>query len=126
MALSQFRSRRKVSGGRYKQYRKKVLTTLSRPSTLTKLGETRKSEFRITAGHHKRVLLASNIVNVYIPKEKKYKKVKIKTVVDNPANRNFIRRNILTKGAIINTELGNARITNKPGQEAHINAILIN
>ncbi len=125
MAISQFRSRRKKSGGRYKNFRKKRLTDLGRDPTLTKIGEIRKSEFRIKSGIRKRILLSSNMANVYDPKEKKYKKVKIEKVVDNPANRNFIRRNILTKGAIVKTELGKARITNRPGQEAHINAVLI-
>lgn len=77
------------------------------------------------AGRNKRVILSANIANVYVPKEKKYKKAKIETVIDNPANRNYIRRNILTKGTIIKTELGNAKITNRPGQEAQINAILV-
>ena len=125
MAISQFRSKRKTSGGRYKDFKKKSLTDVGRDPTLTKLGKIRKTNFRIRSGKIKTVALSYDIVNVYIPKEKKYKKVKIETVVDNPANRNFIRRNILTKGAIIKTEIGNARITNRPGQEAHINAILI-
>ncbi|MBI2670821.1 30S ribosomal protein S8e [Candidatus Woesearchaeota archaeon] len=125
MAISQFRSKRKISGGRYKDFRKKSLKDLGRDPTLTKIGQTRKTEFRIKAGHHKRVLLNCNIANVYDPKEKKYKKAKIETVIDNPANRNYIRRNILTKGTIIKTEFGNAKITNRPGQEAHVNAILI-
>lgn len=125
MAISQAKAKRKISGGRYKDFRKKRLTDLGRDPTLPKVAETRKSKFRITSGLRKIVLLSSNIANVYIPKEKKYKKVKIETVVDNPANRNYIRRNILTKGTIIKTELGNARITNRPGQEAQVNAILI-
>ncbi len=125
MAISQFKAKRKISGGRYKNFRKKRLTDLGRDPTLPKVAEIRKSKFRITSGSRKIVLLSSNIVNVYIPKEKKYKKAKIETVVDNPANRNYIRRNILTKGTIIKTELGNARITNRPGQEAQVNAILI-
>ena len=37
----------------------------------------------------------------------------------------YMRRNILTKGAIIKTELGDARITNRPGQDGVINAILL-
>ena len=126
MAISKFRSRRKISGGRYTDSRKKSLNDLGRDPTLTKIGEPRKSKFKITSGKTKRVLLNSNIANVYNPREKKYMKVKIDTVVDNPANRNYIRRNILTKGTIIKTELGNARITNRPGQETQINAILVN
>lgn len=125
MAISKFRSRRKISGGRYKKFRKKRLSDLGRTQTFSKIGEARKSEFRIMAGRNKRVILSANIANVYVPKEKKYKKAKIETVIDNPANRNYIRRNILTKGTIIKTELGNAKITNRPGQEAQINAILV-
>lgn len=125
MTISQFRSRRKISGGRYKDFRKKRLTDLGRDATLTKIGNLRKSKFGIKSGTKKIVLLSSNIANVYDPKDKKYKKANIETVIDNSANRNFIRRNILTKGTIIKTELGKAKITNRPGQESCINAVLI-
>ncbi|MCD6558125.1 MAG: 30S ribosomal protein S8e, partial [Candidatus Aenigmarchaeota archaeon] len=37
----------------------------------------------------------------------------------------FVRRNIITKGAIIMTEDGRAVVTNRPGQEGVINAKLI-
>ena len=50
---------------------------------------------------------------------------KIETVKDNKANLHYMRRNILTKGAVIKTELGDARITNRPGQDGVINAILL-
>ena len=46
-------------------------------------------------------------------------------VVENPANRHYIRRNILTRGTIIKTEKGNARITSRPGQDGVVNAVLI-
>jgi small subunit ribosomal protein S8e len=59
------------------------------------------------------------------PATKTSKTVKIETVTGNPANKNYIRRNIMTKGSIIKTEIGSARITNRPGQEGSINAILI-
>jgi len=36
-----------------------------------------------------------------------------------------MRRSILTKGAIIKTEIGDARITNRPGQDGIINAVLL-
>ena len=63
--------------------------------------------------------------NFLDPKSKAFKVVKIKTVVDSPANSNYVRRNILTKGTIIDTELGKARITSKPGQDSAVNAVLI-
>ena len=59
------------------------------------------------------------------PKTKKSSKAKINTVVDNPANRNFIRANILTKGTVVDTDKGKARITNRPGQEGTVNGVLI-
>lgn len=54
-----------------------------------------------------------------------YKKVKITGVVSSEDNRNFARLGIITKGAVINTELGKARVLNRPGQDGSINAILV-
>ena len=56
---------------------------------------------------------------------KKYSKLKILNIIDNKANRHFVRRNIITKGAIIKTEKGNARVNSRPGQEGSINAVLV-
>jgi small subunit ribosomal protein S8e len=47
------------------------------------------------------------------------------TVTENPANKNFVRRNILTKGAVVATDLGKAKITSRPGQDGEVNAILL-
>lgn len=55
----------------------------------------------------------------------KAQKVKIEKVERNDANPNYVRRNLLTKGAIIITEIGSARIASRPGQNGVINAILI-
>jgi len=55
----------------------------------------------------------------------KAQKVRIETVEENGANPNYVRRNLLTKGAIIRTEIGRARIVSRPGQDGVINAILI-
>jgi small subunit ribosomal protein S8e len=63
-------------------------------------------------------------VNLYDSKTKKHAVVKIKTVKENTANRNFIRRNIITKGAVIETEKGLAIVTSRPGQAKMINAVL--
>ena len=49
----------------------------------------------------------------------------LKTVLENPANRHYVRRNIITKGTIVDTEKGKAIITSKPGQEGCINAKLL-
>lgn len=49
-----------------------------------------------------------------------YKKVKITGVVESPDNRNFARQNIITKGAIINTDSGKAVVINRPGREGAV------
>ncbi len=125
MAKSQLRSKRKVSGSRYIDYRKKKLRDLGRDPTSTKVGKQRIRTMRVRAGTLKSVLLGAEFVNVYDSKAKKYKKVKIKAVLENSANRHFVRRNILNKGAIIDTELGKAKVTSRPGQEAVVNAVLV-
>ncbi|MBS3149493.1 30S ribosomal protein S8e [Candidatus Woesearchaeota archaeon] len=125
MARSAARSKRKISGGLYKNFRKKRLTDLARDSTLTKIANLKRKKLRMQGGHEKTMLLSSNEANIYDPKSKSYKKAKIKMVVENKANKDFVRMNILTKGAIIETDLGKAKITSRPGQSGSINAILI-
>jgi len=125
MALSQKKSGRKPSGGRYKQIRKKKLYELGRQPTLTKLGNPQIKTARVSGGNIKFYNLASNIINLIDPATKKCTKAIIKTVTDNPANRNYVRRNILTKGTIVDTDKGRARITNRPGQEGTLNGVLV-
>ncbi|MEZ3143369.1 30S ribosomal protein S8e [Halobaculum sp. MBLA0143] len=48
----------------------------------------------------------------------------IENVVENPANVNYVRRNIVTKGAVIETSAGRARVTSRPGQSGQVNAVL--
>ncbi|MAG91634.1 30S ribosomal protein S8e [Candidatus Woesearchaeota archaeon] len=125
MALSQARPRRKLSGARYKDYRKKKQYELGRDPSLTKLGAKRIHTVRTMGNSRKFRILSSNIANLFDPKSKSFKQVKISTTTENPANRHFVRRNIMTKGSVINTELGKARVTSRPGQDGVINAVLI-
>lgn len=125
MAISQLKSKRKTTGGRYKKYRKKKQYELGNLPTFTKIGSRKIRKFRVIGNNAKFRLLSQDIANVYNPKEKKYVKSKIIGIVENSANRHFIRRGILNKGAIIKTEAGNAKITSRPGQEGTINAVLV-
>lgn len=124
MAISQFRSKRKLTGGLYKRIRKKRLSDLGREPTFTKLGERKVRILRERGGREKIILLSEKFVNIVDKKGKCYK-IEIKGVVENTADRHFVRRNLLTKGAIIETEKGKARITNRPGQEGIVNAVLL-
>ena len=125
MALSQARPRRKQTGARYKDYRKKKQFELGREPSLTKLGKKRMIVIRAMGAHRKLRLLGADMANLFDPKSKTYKQVKIKAITANPASRHFVRRNIMTQGAVIDTELGKARVTSRPGQNGIVNAILI-
>lgn len=125
MALSQARPRRKQTGALYKDYRKKRQYEIGREPSFTKLGKERVQIIRTMGANRKLRILSSDTANLYNPKSKSFKQAKIKTITDNPANRHFIRRNIMTKGSVIDTELGKARITSRPGQDGVINAVLI-
>ena len=124
MAISQLRSKRKKSGGRYKRINKKLKNKGNLP-VFTTIGPLRKIKVRVRSGKIKEKILSADIANIFNPKTKKHTKCKIETVIDNPSNRNFVRRNIITKGSIIKTEIGNAKVTSRPGQEGTINATLI-
>ncbi len=122
---SQERPRRKVSGSRYVNFRKKKFALMGRDPTLSKVGERKVKNLRGRGGGKKEILYSDKLLNVFNPKSKKYEKTEIKNVVENPANRHYVRRNILTKGTVVETSLGKAKITSRPGQEAVLNGILI-
>ena len=125
MANSQRRSNRKASGGRYVPSRTKKLRELDRLPTHTRLGKRQSKILRVKGALKKVITMMDDHVNLMDPKTKKYSKVKIDQVIDNPANRNFVRRNIITKGTIVKTAKGNAKIVSRPGQEGMLNAVLI-
>ncbi len=125
MVVDQCRPKRKETGARYKAYRKRRQYDLGRQPSFTKV-EKRRVQIVRTIGDNKKVkLLSTDIANLFDPKSKKYEKAKIKTIVENPANRHFVRRNILTKGSIVETDKGKAKITSRPGQDGSVNAVLV-
>ena len=125
MAITQKRSLRKKSGAFLKDFRKKRQNELGSDPSHTKIGETQLKSMRTIGGNRKLRLMKVNTANLFNPKTKKYQKAKIVNSTDNAANRNFVRRNILTKGAIIETDAGKAKITSRPGQDGVVNAVLV-
>ncbi len=82
-------------------------------------------KFRVRGGNSKVRMLKAIYANVMDPATKKTQKVKIITVKENSANSNYVQRNIMNKGAIIQTDLGMAKVTSRPGQDGAINAVLV-
>jgi len=125
MALWQGKSQRKPSGGRLRLARKKRRFEIGRDAEYTYMGEARLEKFRTRGGNSKVKMLKANYANVVDPATKKSQKVKILTVKENSANPNYVQRNIINKGAMIQTELGMAKVTSRPGQDGAVNAILV-
>src|SRR5512136_1314366 len=116
---------RKVTGGRRRPAAMKRRADIGLAPADTHLGENRARVMRTYGGNEKIRALRANVANVTNPKNGETRKVKIETVEKNTANPNYVRRNLLTKGAVIKTEIGSARITSRPGQDGIINALLL-
>jgi len=114
---------KKITGGKYHALRKKRKFERARAPRLVKLGKVKNKKVKIRSQGYKTVLLSCDVANIIV--NKKCKKTKIKNVLETPSNRFLARQNIVTKGAIIETELGKARVTNRPGQEGSIQAVLV-
>lgn len=115
---------KKISGGKYIKARKKKLAERLGQKRIVKLGEEKRRIKRTRGGNKKTFLLNSKFVNVP-GKDKKSKKVEIKNILETPSNRFLARQNIITKGTIVETELGKVKIMNRPTQEGNLNGILV-
>lgn len=125
MALWQGKSNRKPSGGKLRQSRKKRRYEIGSDRIDTTIGEEKLLKVRTYGGNKKIRVLTTDKANVFNPKTKKTKVAKIKTVVENLANPHYVRRNIITKGAVVETDIGKAKITSRPGQDGVLNAVLV-
>lgn len=125
MTRWQGRSLKKPSGGRIWPRRKKRKREMGRDLVEPKLGETERVRLRVRGGGTKLRLLSSNKANITDPKTGTTKPAQILRVIENPADPHFVRRNVITRGALIETELGKARVTSRPGQSGIINAVLV-
>ena len=125
MALWQGKSRRKPTGGRRVPSAGKRKFEIGREKQYTKLGAQSLKQYRGAGGNVKVGMLTAEFANVVEKKTNTVKKVKIVNVKANPADPNYIQRNILNKGATIETEIGDAVVTSRPGQDGAVNAILL-
>ena len=119
-------SRRKSSGGRLKHARGKRRTEISSENQFAYLGEEdQRKNYRKTAGSQTVRLLSVHEINVNDPKEGKTVRSTINTVLENDADPNYVRRNIVTKGAIVDTDIGRVRVTSRPGMHGVVSGVLL-
>ena len=99
-------SRRKSTGGRRRLVRGKRRTEISSEQQFALVGESRRKLYRKTGGMQRVRVLSEQTINVSNPAKGTTQTITMSTVIENPSNPNYVRRNILTKGAVVDTELG--------------------
>ena len=111
------------TGGRRRKYRDKKLAHVGGVFTATKVSEKDdRTKFRTRGGNMSMKLKKAVSVNV-VTKDGA-KKARITKVIESH-NPEFVRMNIITKGAVLETDLGKVRVTNRVGQDGVINAVLV-
>ncbi len=126
MALWQGKSRRSETGRRIRYNRGKKKFEIGREQNLTTVGNTTTKKVRTRGNNKKMRAKTINEAHVIDPKTNKSEKTEIISVLKNSANIHYVRRNIINKGAIIQTKKGKAKVTSRPGQTGTIDAVLIN
>jgi small subunit ribosomal protein S8e len=116
--------KRKATGGKKRAYRGKRAFEMGSEPAETILGEARLTARKTRGGRLKYVILACKSASVTDPSTGKSQKVEITRVLKNPANPDYQKRGVITRGAIIETSLGQAEVTSRPGQDGVVNAIL--
>ena len=125
MPVWQKRSRRKPTGGLRRPHAKKKRREIGREREPATVGEERRKVVRTQGGNRKSRLLRTQWANVTDPATGTTERAKILSVRENPADPHFVTRNLVTKGATIQTERGPARVTSRPGQTGAVNAVLL-
>lgn len=125
MSLWQGESVRKPTGGRRILARNKRRFEVAPEDVHTFMGEHQQKLLRTRGAHQKVKLLSTNLIQVMDQKTGKAKRATIKTVTENPANIHYVRRNIITKGAVVDTDMGKVKVTSRPGQSGVLSGILV-
>jgi small subunit ribosomal protein S8e len=117
------RRKRKRTGGRRVPSSDKQANQRGGEPTETTVDDRRLKTVDTRGNGQKVRALSTDIAQVAVDGETET--TEIEDVVDNPANVNYVRRNIVTRGAVIETGVGRARVTSRPGQSGQVNAVLI-
>ena len=118
-------TKKKITGGKRRRYRTNRAFEKGNYATETRLGDAERKIEKSHGNVFKIKLMYEKYANVTNPSTGKTEKVEILRVIKNPANVDYERRRIMTKGAIIGTLLGEAVITSRLGQNGVVNALLI-
>ncbi len=116
---------KKITGGKKRPYRKPRKREVGSFPTETVVSENEERVVSRAYGGNSKVRVRRALyANVQVPGEGN-KKARILRVVEAPMNPDYVRRGIIVKGVVIETELGRAIVTSRPGQDGVINAVLV-
>jgi small subunit ribosomal protein S8e len=116
---------RKLTGGRKVAMRGRRKFEIDRYPNEAVVGPSQVVARRIRGNNNKVAFKSAEFANLIDQENKMVIKSKILRVTKNPANRDYERRGVVSKGAIIESENGTARVVSRPGQDGVVNAILI-
>ncbi len=119
----QGRSTRRRTGGRRRPKRDKRKYELGSEPTETQVGDLKLKTVDVRGTESKIRAISTDIAS--IATDDGAVSAEITNVIENPADPNYARRNIITRGALLETSEGTARVTSRPGQDGQVNAVLV-
>jgi small subunit ribosomal protein S8e len=116
-------SGRKYTGGRKIAARSRRKYEIDRYPNEAIVGNNMKVTRRVRGNNSKTALKTVEFANISNLEDQKTTKSKILRVIKNTANKDYERRGVISKGTLIETEMGLARVVSRPGQVGIINAV---
>ncbi|HEY9490913.1 MAG TPA: 30S ribosomal protein S8e [Nitrososphaeraceae archaeon] len=116
---------RKFTGGRKVAMRGRRKFEIDRYPNEAIVGDKDIITRRVRGNNIKTAFKTTDFANVADQVSKKVTKSKILRVTKNSANKDYERRGVISKGALLETEAGTARVVSRPGQDGTVNAILV-
>ena len=108
------------------RYRGKRRTEVASEEQFAFVGEKdARKNYRKRSGSQKVRVLSVKNVNVSMSDQGASVRATVSGVVGNEADPNFVRRNIITKGAILETDVGKVRVTSRPGMHGVVSGVLV-
>ena len=116
-------TKRKATGGRSRPSRGRRAYERDGYPIEPLVGETATRPSRLRGGSISSGIVFTNVANVSDGKGKATKS-KILRVKKSPANKDYERRGVITLGAVLETEAGEAVVTSRPTDDGVVNAVL--
>ena len=115
--------KRKPTGGRSRPHRGRRAYEKDGYAIEPLVGPSSSRPIHRRGGHATAGVIYADVANVSDASGKTTKS-KIIRVKKSPANRDYERRGVITRGAVVDTEAGEARVTSKPTDDGVVNAVL--